>query len=182
MSPIISLVISWIILVADNLRFIVFNWGFHIVAALVLSSAVYAFLSKNYKKRLNYFLFVFFPALFGSEFPDILFTLSTLIKYGTSKNLIFILEHGGYVHAVFHKDIALLLVIPSTVFIILVIISLINKTIRFKEFLSQKISFIKAPKLEKIKLDCLPNKWIVMSSVISLVAAVSHIIMDLVGF
>jgi len=167
--------------VVENMYFIVFNWGSHLVAGAVIATIIFPFLSKQYKKRINYFLFVFFPALFGSDFPDLLFVISTFIKNRTLEGMRVLLESGGSIHSVFHKDIPLLLVIPTTVFFVLVIIYAINGFKKIKGKIIYKFFPLKKQP-EKISLDNLPGKWLILVSIIALLTATLHIIMDMVGF
>ena len=164
-------IMEWL---STNFKFIAVNGLSHLLMGLLLSTALFPFLNKDYQKRLNYFLLVFFPALFGSVFPDLLFALSTLIRSKGLSSWGYLLQHGGAVHSVFHRDIALALVIPTTVFLVLVLVYLIN----FIKYLfgGWKEGY------DKIKLDLLPRFWLLSVSLISFIGAVLHLLMDMVGF
>ncbi len=158
--------------ISANFKFIAVNGLSHLFMGIFLSTALYPFL-KEFKERFNYFLFVFFPLVFGSLFPDLLFAISTLIRSGSLKSWGYLLKHGGEIHSVFHRDIALVLVIPSTVFLVIVLVYLVN-------FIRYLVSWGK--KYDKIKLDNLPRKWLLICSGLSLLGAVVHLLMDVVGF
>ena len=140
--------------------FIFFNTYIHIFAGLLLAITIYPFLSKQLKERWNYFLVVFFPAVFGSLFPDLAFIVSSAIEQRSLDGMFEILTHGGAVHSAFHWHSTLVLVVPTTVFVVM----LFNrwKDGQFFDHLP-KYSF-----------------WII--SALSLLAALFHIYMDLVGF
>ena len=152
--------------IADNLRFIVSNWVSHIVAGVFIATALYPFLNKECRKRFNYAFFVFIPAVFGSVFPDTLFIISTLIQHRQLAGLRYLLEHGGSIHAVFHKTVALALVIPTTVFVVLVLVYLVNWVCSLLG--KEEFSF--------------PSKWILLVSAISIFSSFLHIVMDATGW
>lgn len=147
------------ILVTNN-TFLFFNVYIHILAGLLIAASISPFLSKELKERWSYFSVVFFPALFGSVFPDLMFILSSLIEHHSLDGLFDILTHGGEVHSTFHWHITILLVIPTTIFLVM----LMNK--------KKKGSYF----------DHLPkwSFWII--SAVALGAALFHVYMDLVGF
>lgn len=147
------------ILVTNN-TFLFFNVYIHVLAGLLLAGSVYPFLSESLKKPWNYFSVVFFPALFGSVFPDLMFILTTLIEKHSLEGIFDILTHGGEVHSVFHWHVTIVLVIPTTIFVVM----LMNK------------------KVQKSYFDHLPRYsfWIISS--LCLAAALFHVYMDLVGF
>tara|TARA_Y100000310_G_C20358546_1_gene657839 strand:+ start:22 stop:534 length:513 start_codon:yes stop_codon:yes gene_type:complete len=165
-------ILNWL---GENFKFVAVNGLSHLVAGFLIPTMIYPFLNKAYQKRINYFLLVFFPAVFGSIFPDLLFAISTFIKSQGLKSWSYLLKHGGEIHSVFHRDIALALVIPTTVFLIIVMVYLIN----FVKYLFGKGW---KQKYVKIKLDELPGKWLLWCSVISFFGAGLHILMDVVGF
>ncbi|MBI5872455.1 hypothetical protein HZB88_05250 [archaeon] len=141
-------------------QFIFNNLIVHILAGLFIPSIVYPFLSKEYKKIWNYFLLVFFPALFGSIFPDLIFALSTWIKERSLDNLFYLLTHGGDVYTSFHFGFPLILVVPTTLFFVLVL----NRAFNRQYF------------------DNLPKYKLLSIALISLISALMHIGLDLVGF
>ena len=163
-------IIEWF---STNFKFVAVNGLSHLLMGMLIGTILYPFLSSNYQRRLNYTLFVFFPAVLGSIFPDLLFAISTLVKSGGSLSWGYLLQHGGAIHSVFHRDIALALVVPTTVFLVIVFVYLIN-------FIRYVISWGKT--YNKIKLDELPKGWLLISSGLSLVGAVLHLLMDMMGF
>ena len=72
-----------------------------------------------------------------------------------------ILEEGGIIYNVFHLHFPIILVIPCTVFMIIVIIKLLNLKLK-----------------NKIKIDKLPNYWLFYVSIISFLATLLHIAID----
>src|SRR3989338_2217775 len=106
-------------LLVEHNTFIFFNTYIHLLAGLLLSVSVYPFLSSLLKERWNYFSVVFFPALFGSVFPDLMFILSTLIERRSLDGIFEILTHGGDVHSAFHWHVTIVLVIPTTIFLVM---------------------------------------------------------------
>ncbi len=148
--------------ISDNLQFIVANWVSHIFIGVFIATALYPLLDREYRNRFNYLFFVLVPAVFSSVFPDLLFTISTFINHRQLAGLRYLLEHGGSIHAVFHKTIALTLVIPVTVFVVLVLVS-------------------SARSLEKKEL-VFPEYWIPIVSALSLFSAFLHIVMDATGW
>lgn len=152
--------------ISANLQFIFANWVSHLFAGTFIATAIYPLLGDEYRKRANYFLFVFIPAVFGSVFPDLLFVVSTLIRHPQLAGLRYLLEHGGSIHAVFHETIALALVVPAAVFAALVLFYSVNWAYRL---------------LGKEGLG-LPGKWIVLVSAIAMFSALLHIMMDATGW
>lgn len=148
--------------ISDNLQFIFANWVSHIFIGVFIATALYPLLGDEYRNRLNYFFFIFVPAVFSSVFPDLLFVVSTFISHPKLAGLRYLLEHGGSIHAVFHKTIALILVIPAAVFIVLVLVS-------------------SARSLSKKEL-AFPEHWIPIVSALSLFSAFLHIVMDATGW
>ena len=140
-------------------EFIFFNTFSHIIVGIVIATAIFPFLSEKLKNRYNYFIVVFFPAVFGSVFPDLMFIVSTLVKHRSLTGLFDALSHGGEVYSAFHFGFPLVLVVPTTVFILI----LINKV--FKKI-----------------FDRFPKWCIALVTVISLFCAFFHIFMDGVGF
>ena len=78
-----------------NFKFVAVNGLSHLFVGMLIGTMIFPFLNKNYQKRTHYFLLVFFPAVFGSIFPDLLFTISTLLKSGSLKGWGYLLQHGG---------------------------------------------------------------------------------------
>ena len=89
-----------------------------------------------------------------------MFILSTLIERRSLDGIFDILTSGGEVHSVFHWHVTIVLVIPTTIFLVM----LMNKSLRKSYF------------------DHLPKGSFWIISVISLAAALFHVYMDLVGF
>jgi hypothetical protein len=139
--------------------FIFFNTISHLIAGIVIATAIFPFLSEKLKNRYNYFIVVFFPAVFSSVFPDLMFISSTIVKHRSLTGLFDALSHGGDVYSAFHFGLPLILVVPTVVFILI----LINKVFK-KSF------------------DRFPKWCIALVTLISLFCAGFHIIMDGVGF
>ncbi|MFC1768589.1 hypothetical protein ACFLZX_02395 [Nanoarchaeota archaeon] len=154
-------------LLLENGVFILVNYGSHIAAGVLIATILYPFLGNNFKKRANYVVFVMVPAIFASTFADHLFILSSLIKHRSIDGLRIVLEDGGAMHSVFHTDIALLLVIPSTVFLVMMVRF-------FLGYIRENTQYLKKVKLVK--------KWVLWVSILSLVCALIHLVMDFVGF
>ena len=165
-------IMEWL---GSNFKFIALNGLSHIIMGCLIPTVSYPFLNEDYRKRINYFLFIFFPAILGSIFPDLLFAVSTFIKSNGLKGWGYLLKHGGEIHSVFHRDVALALVIPTAVFLIIVLIYLIN-FVKYLKGRGWRNNYT------KILLDKLPSKWLLISSVITFVSAGLHIVMDVVGF
>ena len=147
-------------LLIEHNTFIFFNTYIHILAGLLLAISIYPFISPLLKEKWNYFCIVLFPAFFGSVFPDLMFILTTLIEKRSLNGLFEALTHGGDVHSAFHWHATISLVIPTTIFLVM----LMNK--RKKGFY----------------IDHLPKASFWIMSAISLFAALFHVYMDLVGF
>ena|SRR3989344_5454154 len=141
-------------------RFIFFNTYIHAFAGVFIATALYTFLSKVFKERWHYFTVIFFPAVFGSVFPDLIFILSTYIEQRSLDGMFFLLTHGGDVHSTFHFHFPLVLVAPTTLFFVLVMNRIVKKSY----------------------FDHLPKWAFALICVLSLAAAFFHIYMDLVGF
>ncbi len=147
------------ILVTNN-TFLFFNVYIHILAALLLSASVYPFLSPLLKERWNYFSVVFFPLLFASVFPDLMFIISTLVERRSLDGVFDILTHGGEVHSVFHFHLPIILVAPTTMMLVM----LMNKKVKGSYF------------------DHLPKWSFILICALSIFAALFHVYLDLVGF
>lgn len=144
----------------NHKQFIFNNFIIHIIAGLLIPTIIYPFLSKKYKEEWNYLTLIFFPALFGSIFPDLIFLLSTWIRNRSLYNLFYLLTHGGDVYNAFHFEFPLILVIPTTVFFVMII----NRIFKGQYF------------------DNLPKYKLLYIAIISLASAFIHIGLDLVGF
>ncbi len=140
-------------------EFIFFNTGVHVLFALLLASSIFPFLSNKLRARYNYFFVVFFPALFGSLFPDLMFIISTWVKERSLNGLFYLLSHGGDIYNSFHFAFPIILVVPTTVFLVFVF----NKILRHK-------------------FDDFPKWSFLLICVISLFCALFHVFMDSVGF
>jgi hypothetical protein len=140
-------------------EFIFFNYLIHIFVGALVATAIFPFLNNKYRARYNYFLSVFFPAMFGSLFPDMMFIISTLIKNRSLVGLFYLLSHGGDVYSVFHFAFPVILVIPCVVFFVLIL-----------------------NKIFKKKFDEFGWKGLILMCMIALGSALLHILMDLVGF
>src|SRR3989344_7233004 len=137
----------------ELVKFFTVNSLPHWIVGLLIPTILYPFLNKKYQKRKNYVLLILIPSLFGSLFPDIMHVTSLLLKYRTFEIFkdIKILEEGGIIYSVFHLHFPIILIIPCTVFLIIVIIKLLNLKLK-----------------NKIKIDKLPNYWLFYVSAISL--------------
>jgi len=140
-------------------EFIFFNTYIHLFVGVFIALAVYPFLSNKLKNRYNYSLLIFFPAVFGSVFPDLMFIISTIIKERSIYGLFDILSHGGDVYTTFHFGFPLILVVPCTFFIVMVVNRVFKKS-----------------------FDNFPKWGLIWLSVISLFCALFHIYLDMVGF
>ena len=140
-------------------EFIFFNFGIHVFFAALLSISIFPFLSNKLKASYNYFWVVFFPAMFGSLFPDLMFIISTMIKQRSIDGSFFLLSHGGEIYNAFHFAFPIVLVIPCTVFIVLIM----NKIFRHK-------------------FDDFPKWSFLLMCIISLFCAFAHILFDSIGF
>ena len=143
----------------EHKEFIFFNFMIHFLVGVLLATAIYPFLKEEVKERYNYFMLIFFPAVFGSIFPDIIFLVSTLAEHRTLYGLFELLSSGGTVYSTFHSHVPLLLVIPTTVFLVLIINKIFGKW-----------------------LDQLPSWNLLFISLISGFAAGLHLFLDSVGF
>lgn len=139
--------------------FIFWNFLSHFFAGVLIATAVFPFLPKTFQKRKHYFLTVFFPSVFGSLFPDLMFITSTVLKLRTLNGLFFALSGGGDIYSVFHFGFPIVLVVPTTVFFVFVMNRLILK-----------------------KFDSLPKWSFALISALALFGAIFHIFMDSVGF
>ena len=140
-------------------EFIFFNTYIHFIVGILIATAIYPFLSRKLKTPLNYAWFVFFPALFGSIFPDLMFIISTLVEHRSIYGLYEALSHGGEIYSAFHFGFPLILVVPSMFFIVFIVHRLFRKRMCF---ISWKILF--------------------MMMSLSLLSALLHIYLDGVGF
>ncbi len=140
-------------------EFIFFNSLIHIFVGVFVASSIFPFLNNKYRARYNYILSVFFPAIFGSVFPDMMFIISTLIKNRSLNGLFYLLSHGGEVYSSFHFAFPIILVVPCTVFFVMIFNKIFRK--KFDEF-----------------------GWggLILMSLIALSCALFHIFMDLIGF
>ena len=147
----------------ELVKFFAVNSLPHPIVGLLIATILYPFLNKEYQKRKNYVLLIAIPSLFGSEFPDIMHIIALLLKYRTFEIFkdIKVLEEGGIIYSVFHLHFPLILVVPCTVFLVIVIIKLLNLKLK-----------------NKIKIDKLPNYWLFYVGIISLLATLSHIAID----
>jgi hypothetical protein len=140
-------------------EFIFFNDVIHIIAGISFATALFPFLSKKLKNKFEYFTVVFFPAVFGSMFPDLMFICSTLFEHRSIDGLFLELSNGGHVYSSFHFSFPIILVIPTTVFLMLIF----TKAVRGK-------------------FDELPGWSILWMSLVALFCALLHIFMDTIGF
>jgi len=108
---------------------------------------------------LNYTVLVFFPALFGSIFPDLMFIISTIIEKRSLYGLFDTLSHGGDIYSAFHFGFPLILVVPSMFFIVFIVHRIFRKRMCF---ISWRILF--------------------MMISLTLLSALFHIYLDGVGF
>lgn len=143
----------------NHKEFIFFNYLVHIFAGAFVATIIFPFLDNRHRAKYNYFMNVFFPAMFGSLFPDMMFITSTLIKNRSLEGLFYLLSHGGEVYSVFHFAFPIILVIPCTVFCVMVM-----------------------NKIFKKKFDEFGWKGLILMSLIALLSALLHILMDSVGF
>lgn len=140
-------------------EFIFFNTGIHFIVGVLIATSLYPFLSKKLKEPMNYAWFVFFPALFGSIFPDLIFIISTFVQHRTLNGLFESLSHGGEIYSAFHFGFPLLLVVPSMFFIVFIAHRLLRKRMCFINW-----------------------KIFTFMILISLLSALFHIYLDGVGF
>ncbi|MBS3170569.1 hypothetical protein J4223_02215 [Candidatus Woesearchaeota archaeon] len=143
----------------EHKEFIFFNHLVHVFAGAFIATVIFPFLNNRYRSRYNYVLTVFFPAMFGSLFPDMMFIISTLIKNRSLTGLFDALSGGGDVYSTFHFAFPVILVIPCVVFFVLII-----------------------NKIFKRKFDEFGWKGLILMSLIGLFSALLHILMDSVGF
>jgi len=144
----------------EHNTFIFFNTYIHIIVGIVLATALYPFLSKKGRERWTYFTIVFFPLIFGSIFPDLMFILSSLVESRSLNSLFFVLTSGGAVHSTFHFHFPLVLVAPVT----LCLVMLMNKWITKKYF------------------DHMPRWSFILVCGLAIGGAVMHVYMDTLGF
>lgn len=135
--------------------FAFFNTYIHLFVGVFIASALYPFLSK----KKEYIPLVFFPAVFGSIFPDLIFIVSTLFKERSLTGLFYLLSNGGDAYSVFHFGFPLILVIPCTVFIVMI-----------------------ANKVMRRKFDDFPKWGLTWMCLVSFFSALFHVYLDCVGF
>ena len=140
-------------------EFIFFNTYIHFFVGVFIALAVYPFLSKKLKLRYNYIFLIFFPAVFGSIFPDLMFIVSTLVKQRSLYGLFDLLSTGGDVYTTFHFGFPLVLVVPCTFFIVMVVNRIFKKS-----------------------FDNFPKWGLFWLCLLSLFSALFHIYLDGVGF
>ena len=140
-------------------EFIFFNYLIHVFAGAFIATIIFPFLNNKSRAGYNYTIMVFFPAMFGSLFPDMMFIISTLIQNRSLVGLFYLLSHGGDVYSTFHFAFPVILVIPCVVFCVMVI-----------------------NKIFKRKFDEFGWKGLMLMSLVGLFSALLHILMDSVGF
>jgi hypothetical protein len=110
-------------------EFVFLNTGIHLIAGVIIATAIYPFLSKRLKKRYNYILLAFFPAVLGSIFPDLILTISTLIQHWEINGLFEALTASEML-SFYHFGLPLILIVPTVVLTILIINKIFQKTIK----------------------------------------------------
>lgn len=135
------------------------NEIYHIIAGLFIVTILYPFLNTAFRVRKNYVMFLLVPGLLGSVFPDLVFSVYTVVK-NWSFNMA-LLEEGTWLHSLFHGWWSLL-VVPVALLLVGGITILV-------EWISKK-------------KEELPKWWWIWVAVLSLFCTILHLVMDSVGF
>tara|TARA_Y100000310_G_C20684197_1_gene817951 strand:+ start:879 stop:1340 length:462 start_codon:yes stop_codon:yes gene_type:complete len=122
-------------------EFVFFNTGIHLIAGVLIATAIYPFLSRKLQKKYNYILLAFFPAVLGSIFPDLILTVSTLIQHRAIYGLFEALTAGEML-SFYHFGLPLILIVPTVVLTILIINRIFKKTVKQFPAWSFRLVFI----------------------------------------
>lgn len=133
---------------------ILWNHFMHYVFGAIAASFLYLFITRPYKRE--FYLVILLPVLLGSGFPDYPHILYRLLHLSTEKSILPQFFGGSSVYGFTHYSIGIFFVMPIMVLLV------------------YALSYVFKRKL--------PENWVLVVALLSLLASISHVLLDRIGF